>query len=412
MNIGYILAKRYVCKSKLGQGSFGHVYLAYDIKLDKTWAIKVCSHFSKQEIFALKQINHYMFPRIVDVIIQDDLEYLVMDYIEGETLSSYCRTHNVSERQAIGWFQEIAYAMHYLHCLTPSVIYSDLKPDNIIVTPTGEIRIVDFGSIYVDTIKSDNITGTSFYAPSELNCSCPTVSSDIYSFGMTMYRIMTGSTVLLRDKKGVLLPERINKTLSSDSLRIIKRCTQIEADKRFHSMSDIIGALDHIDFTKNHIFLRISRILTNQLSSILMAILQIVLATTILVTGYLGLNPVITIIAGIAFALSIVIKRPVNSWETKKEIIKVSMFLSLIAISAFAIFNNIKGVSSLEERLDVTLYDSNNCKLLVRPGATWEVDDDIVLSLSKKELSSSNTITITCNNEYGSKSYSFLCSAK
>lgn len=406
MNTGYIIADRYICKQKLGNGSNGYVYLVFDNKLNKNWAVKICSHFSEQEIYALKQINYYLFPRIVDVIKQDSYEYLIMDYIEGDTLTNYCNTHSISEKQAVQWCQEIATGMHYLHNMTPPIIYSDLKPDNIIVTPSGDIRIIDFGSIYVDTIKSNNVTGTTFFAPEELNHDTPTVASDIYSFGMTMYRLLTGQRKEIRDSKGILLPELTNKNLSCNTTHIIKRCTRIDRQDRYHSMADIINELNSSKLSHS--------IFSFKYSAYIRTLLQFILAATTLLIARFAANPLYCLIPAFLLIISIYCRKPAYSWETKKEIVRITLLVLFLSLFSYAIIkNNIKSVPFSKERLDITLYDKYNCKLLVRPGATWEVDDDIKLSLSKDELlATPSTITITCDNEYGTKSYSFQCSVR
>lgn len=382
MNKGFVLDNRYEYMMDLGCGSNGSVYLVYDNKLNKKWAVKVCSHFSEQEIYALKQINYYFFPRIVDVIVQDEHEYLIMDYIEGETLSVYCQTHALPEKQAIIMCKEIACALHYLHNMTPSIIYADLKPDNIIITPSGEARIIDFGSIYVDTIKSNAITGTTFYAPAELSTSVPTIASDIYSFGMTMYRILTGQRKELRNSKGILLPERINRNISISSVNIIKRCTLPSPSERYHSMNDIIRDLTNFSQSRRKLFF------FNTTSSCPSVLCKPFCFFPFHRNG------------------------KVSSWETTKEIIKLTLCLLAVLATFFSFLHNIKSVPSSKERLDITLYDKN-CKLLVRPGATWEVDEDITLSLSKDELlSTPSTVTITCANDSGTKSYSFQCAVR
>ena len=91
-----ILDDRYVFQKKLGAGTGGNVYYAYDIKLDKYWAVKECHQYSANEVKVLRTLDYYAFPRIVDTVIEDGYYYLVMDYIEGQNLAATIDNHRLS----------------------------------------------------------------------------------------------------------------------------------------------------------------------------------------------------------------------------------------------------------------------------------------------------------------------------
>lgn len=409
MEYGYTISDRYVCRKPLGKGGNGSVYLAYDNKLLKYWAVKSCNNLSEREIYALKCINHFAFPRIVDVIKQDNMEFLVMDYIEGETLATYCKNHSVTEKQLLIWYKKIASALHYLHCMNPAVFYVDCKPENIMITPSGDIRIIDLGSIYVDSNRTQTISGTKFYAPSELGKSMPCATSDIYSLGMTMYRLVTKSSVEYRDIYGNLCPERINKNISSRLVRIIKKCTQINPKSRFQSMGDIIESLNSAQKT--------SKLHLPSLNIVANTILKLIIAASIIIIAYFFKQSSIYIVFLLFIALLLICKRPTYfTWETKKDIYKCSITITILLLFLLSSLLSTKSFASgiqkdvpKTERLDITLYDDNNRKLLVRPNAIWQVENDIKLSLSKYEVLEPSTITVICTNNSGTKSFSFDC---
>ena len=232
LEYGYEIAGRYVYRKALGSGACGSVFLAYDRKISKLWAVKMCENIRGYEAEALKKIDHCAFPRIVDVCEQDKAVFLVMDYVEGESLGKYCRNHAVSQRQILIWCRKIAEAIEYLHNMTPSLLYMDCKPDNIMLTTAGEIRLVDLGSIYVKNDDISNIvSGTEFFAPEEITKYSlhkleytPDERSDIYSLGMTMYTLLTGCRVEYRDRYGNICARRQNKNISRVTEQIIRKC--------------------------------------------------------------------------------------------------------------------------------------------------------------------------------------------
>ena len=408
LEYGYTISDRYVLRKSLGRGGNGSVYLAFDNRLEKYWAVKACHNLSEYEIYALKQINHFAFPRIVDVISQDNYEFLIMDYIEGETLASYCSHHSASEKQILIWSRKIASALSYLHSMNPSVMYVDCKPSNIMITPSGDIRLIDLGSIFVeDKSSKESVSGTLFYVPSELASSTPTVATDVYSFGMTMYRLLTGSRVEYRNSAGVLMPNKINKHLHKGTVHIIQKCTASSPDMRYHSARDLVKDLEELISTgklssAQHISSRTFIVLT-----------ELVLAISILLIAAFVTNYCIYIIP-VLFVILLEISKSKGSYtyEIIKDIYRSSVPLGIGMLILSLVFGATTKGAYNNERLDISLYDDYNRKLLVKPGATWIVNNDIMLSLNKNELSTDQcTVTISCVSADSNKSYSFKCAS-
>ena len=322
MNEGYVIADRYICKEKLGKGANGSVYLVYDNKLDKYWAVKECIMHNENEIEALKSVDNNAFVRIVDVIRQDMCEFVIMDRVEGITLSEYCRSHAPNEKTIIRWMTEVAKAMNYLHNLKTPLLYMDCKPDNIMLTNSGDIRLVDLGSTYTYTVRNNNIriSSTRFFAPKEIKDNNEGIHldiySDVYSFGMTMYRLLTLSNIEYRDRRGRLCPEYINKHISRACSDIVKRSTMTDPNKRYHSMNDVIRDLSEaLNTKKRHRFnvpLMFDHIVKYALSIII-----------ILCAMYTNIQFNTFAIPGLFILLVCLCKRPsYYTWETKKSIVR------------------------------------------------------------------------------------------
>lgn len=430
---GYKLADRYIFRKRLGKGANGSVFLAYDTKLNKCWAVKVCNNYSKQELEALKKIDFFAFPRIVDVVHQDEKDYLVMDYIEGENLEKYRRQHALSERQILRMGRKIAEAMGYLHSLTPALLYMDCKPQNIIVTATGDIRLVDLGSVYVCDENTKNvISGTAFYAPGEVkknglhNNINPDSRSDIYSLGMTLYYLLTGCKVEYRDRYGRLCLRRQNRNITKTAEKIVRKCTATKMKDRYQNMSDLIKDINNV--TGSGVNVVLTRIKEN-VKPVILGLIDItckgMVCAGILINAYYYAenlqqnNLIICFLFGIIF-LFLCRNKSVYSWENRKDIFRGAgariLFLIIIMTSALS-GEKVKANSALErdcaeisQVLDVTLYDGYGHKLLVRPGAVWEISRDIYMSIPAEQISSEDCkITVKYDTVKEHKEYSFFC---
>ena len=326
METGYTIADRYVCKKLLGKGGSGSVYMVYDMKLDKNWAVKLCHGGRPEEAAALKRIDCSAFPRIVDVIHQDDTDFLIMDYVDGITLSARCRLYAASEGEVLTWMLRTAEALKTLHEQTPPLLYMDCKPDNIMLTNSGDIRLVDLGSVYAyDSDRKGSVSSTRFFAPGEVVKPASGVRigihSDVYCFGMTMYRLLTGSSIEYRDSLGRLCPEHKNKHISKASQRIIKRCTAINPDSRYQSMQDIIRDLE---YAINSVERKAAFSIPVTLNRLLDKLLKYALATVIIVCGIRLDTPIGLPVTSILFVLLFMLcMRPeYYSRETIKSVMR------------------------------------------------------------------------------------------
>ncbi len=248
--IGMILGNRYVPVKVIGRGGMSVVYLVRDLRLNKAWALKEITsddHVLMAEAEILKRLEHPALPRIVDIFEQEKRTCLVMDYVEGETLESLRKRGYVPpEEVALNWMKQLASVLHYLHSQKPPIIYGDLKPSNIILTPGGRLKLIDFGIAKIDA-KGDTheeITyGTKGFAPPEsYRPGAADIRSDIYSLGMTIHCLFTGDDP--RDRGYVYHPVRyFRPEISKQTEEILEKCMAKDPDRRFSNCKELTKAL-------------------------------------------------------------------------------------------------------------------------------------------------------------------------
>lgn len=211
LNPDTILAERYIIVKTIGQGGMGAVYMALDSRLSHmTVAVKEMSiralgddssasiGIFQKEAAMLISLKHPALPVIRDFFSGEQGRwYLVMDYIEGETLSAVARRRgSIPEAEVLEWGKQLCDILDYLHNQNPPVIFRDLKPSNIMLTPGGEIKLIDFGiarHFQQDKTSDTAAFGSSGFAPPEqYGINQTDHRSDIYSLGATLHYLLTG----------------------------------------------------------------------------------------------------------------------------------------------------------------------------------------------------------------------------
>jgi serine/threonine-protein kinase len=231
---GRLLVNRYRIESLLGSGGMGAVYRAYDTKLRRNVAIKenivvipgvpqdVIEARRRQferEAAVLGSLHHPNIPGVQEhFTMPDGNQYLVMDYVEGDDMSQIIAERgSLPEEEAITWVGQVCNALEYLHSQDPPVIHRDVKPQNIKVTPKGQVFLVDFGIAKLGGVDSRTTRGalsvTPGFSPPEQYAMIGTDSrSDIYSLGATLYALLTGQvppdSVSLQGGELELVPPR------------------------------------------------------------------------------------------------------------------------------------------------------------------------------------------------------------
>ena len=435
-----VLGNRYRIVRHLGKGGRGSVYLCHDNKLHKDWAVKELEEPSdlerSMELELLKTISCNVFPRIVDIVKENGRVFLVMDYVEGVTLKEKMRHQTLTEKDVLPWAKDIARGIDYLHRMSVPILYMDCKPDNIMLTSGGEIRLVDLGSAYVCfKDKKQRISGTKYFAPKEQyrpgrdkEVCVPDARTDIYAFGMTLYYLLTGGEKEKR-RGGRLCIKDVNPSVSWGMSHIIEKCTMEKPEQRYQSMEEVLEQLQHIR--------RIGRKKEGRmrLQKACMTMGKTVCAFLILLFAHryrycqseTGNYLYYMFGFGIVFLLLCRTRKSVL-YELNKDVFctmgKRFLYLLLLVcalngmghLTTYAAEEKKVGLTdasenkTYKEQLKITLYDEYGRKVLVKDGACWEMEKDIVLAVPMDELESGEgMITVCYENASGnvSKQYSF-----
>lgn len=262
--VGQVIDDKYEILKLIGQGGMSRVYLAMDKRLNKQWAIKEIEKRAKDknneiviqsaiaEANLIKQLDHPAIVRIVDIIDNGDVIYIIEDYIEGETLSSVLETQGAQPQElVIEWAMQICEALEYLHTRKPPIIYRDMKPANVMIKPDGNIKVIDFGIAreYKDQSLADTVSlGTKGYAaPEQFGGKGQTdARTDVYCLGVTLYHLLTGQNPC--EPPYEIYPIRHwNPQLSAGLEAIIQKCTQLNPDDRYQSCAELLYALHHYE---------------------------------------------------------------------------------------------------------------------------------------------------------------------
>ncbi|MDY7080145.1 MAG: serine/threonine-protein kinase [Chloroflexota bacterium] len=251
-----LLQDRYRIVEKLGGGGMGQVYLAHDIRLaDKPCAVKemvpdphatpeeqaqAADQFHR-EAAILAHLNHPYLPNVYDYFDEKDNFYLVMDYVEGEALEEQIAQspNGLPQEMVVEWAIQLCDVLEYLHSQTPPVIFRDMKPANVMITPEGNIKLIDFGVARLfdpgkrtDTLKM----GTAGYAPPEQYAGQgqTTPCSDVYALGATLHELLTSADPTVQPF--VFTPPRHLKSSISPSLSdVVMRAVNLDPGDRFQT---------------------------------------------------------------------------------------------------------------------------------------------------------------------------------
>ncbi|HUV27127.1 MAG TPA: serine/threonine-protein kinase [Anaerolineales bacterium] len=273
---GVILRDRYKIRRIIGQGGMGSIYLAEDIRLEgRQCALKEVQHESSlsddtlqqaQEQFLreaqiLARLDHPNLPKVSDYFSDEDREYLVMDYVPGEDLRTLMLAARrkktfLPEREVLGWSNQLADALDYMHSLDPPILHRDIKPSNLKLTPSGLIKLVDFGLVKLLASEEMTITilqgrGTALYTPLEQyggDTGHTAVPSDIYAFGATLYHLLTNTPPIeARERflrpESLIPPRQINPEISVRTERAILWALSLHPDERPQSVEEFRQSL-------------------------------------------------------------------------------------------------------------------------------------------------------------------------
>jgi serine/threonine-protein kinase len=276
--LGAVVHDRYRVVNIVGRGGVGTVYQVNDILFGKnnSYALKELIDQSEgaRKQFAneaqwLQALDHRSIPKVREYFDWNDRLYLVMDFVDGENLEQKLLRSGgrpLPEDQVINWILPICDALDYLHAQRPPILHRDVKPANIIVTPSGHPVLVDLG-IAKEHLPGAGQTatfvrkaGTEGYAPPEQYTTAGMTGpwSDVYGLGATMYELLTGRVPPTAVERVALdsvmaLPRQLNPAISPHVEEVILRSVAIRPADRFQTVGDVARALmGQRTFTSSH----------------------------------------------------------------------------------------------------------------------------------------------------------------
>ncbi len=269
LKAGEVLRSRYRVNRVIGQGGMGSIYLADDLRLTgRQCALKEVEHDRTlppellkeardqflREATVLARLDHPNLPKVSDYFSQNNRDYLVMDFVPGKDLRTMMLEARNSgtflpEDSILNWAAQLADALIYLHGQDPPILHRDIKPSNLKVTPSGLLKLVDFGLVKLMASGEVTITllqgqGTVLYTPLEQyggDSGHTDARSDLYSFGATLYHLLTnqapmGARERFLHPDGMVAPSQINPEISSRTEKAVLWAMGIHPDERPQSV--------------------------------------------------------------------------------------------------------------------------------------------------------------------------------
>jgi serine/threonine-protein kinase len=210
-----------------------------------------------REASTLARLDHPNLPKVSDYFSESDRDYLVMDFVAGQDLQTklagaLAQSRHLDEKQVLAWAEQLCSALEYLHNQDPPVLHRDIKPSNIKITPSGTVKLVDFGLVKVllpdeqRTITVVQGRGTVQYTPLEQyggDSGHTDARSDIYSFSATLYHLLTGQAPADAKRRFLMpgslaLPRSLNSAISPQVERAILWGLAMHPDERPASMAE------------------------------------------------------------------------------------------------------------------------------------------------------------------------------
>jgi serine/threonine protein kinase len=278
MQIGDVLNGTYRIERPLGVGGQARVWQARHLRLPRTFAIKECplnvldsrERLERRILFererdilaALSHPGHPAIPKIIDFWEEPNYLFMVMDLVEGDTLSDVLlRRRRVTEAEAVNWGKQIAEVLVYLHNWNPPIIYRDLSPDNVMLDRSGQLHLIDFGiaRIYKPGQARNTVSlGKVGYASPEHLAGGKAQTdarSDVYTAGALLYHLLTGQEPIpvvdrLKHRAGLLggrpllLPRTLNPQITPGMEACLLRAMELEPAQRYQSAQELLYSLE------------------------------------------------------------------------------------------------------------------------------------------------------------------------
>ena len=267
LKTGMIVAERYEILGKIGTGGMADVYKAKDHKLNRFVAVKVLKPEFREDTTFIKKfrseaqaaavLTHPNIVNVFDVGDDNGVYYIVMELIEGITLKEYIsKKGKLSVKEATSIAIQVSMGLEAAH--SHGIVHRDVKPQNIIISMDGKVKVTDFGiarAASSNTISSNVMGSVHYSSPEQVRGGYSDEKSDIYSLGITLYEMVTGkvpfdgdTTVAIAIKhlqEEMVPPSAYTPELPHSLEQIILKCTQKSVDRRDQNMEDVIAYLKH-----------------------------------------------------------------------------------------------------------------------------------------------------------------------
>jgi serine/threonine-protein kinase len=262
---------RYIVSQMIGTGGMADVYLGLDTRLDREVAIKVLrrdlakdpafvARFRK-EALAAGGLNHSGIVAVYDSGEENDSPYIVMELVNGKTLREKMQTQSISLPRSLEIIKGILQALDYSH--NQGIVHRDIKPGNIMITDTGDIKVMDFGIARVTDdmgttmTNTWNVVGTAQYlSPEQATGELADGRSDLYSLGCLMYELLTGQppftgdtpvSVAFQHVSAPLIPaSKIKPTLDTNLDRMLEVVLAKDPKNRYQDAQAMLADLEHV----------------------------------------------------------------------------------------------------------------------------------------------------------------------
>ncbi len=260
---GTLISNRYDVQNKIGSGGMAIVYKAIDRKLDRVVTLKIMreEHIEDEEFIrrfniearAAAKLNHPNIVKIFDVGRFKNIYYIVMEYIDGVTLKDLILSRGLfTDEEILGVTIQIASAISHAH--EHDIVHRDVKPQNILVTMTGEVKVTDFGiataiNSQTEELNENTIGSVHYFSPEQARGSNVDEKSDIYSIGITMFEMACGKPPFDDDTVVAIAVKHINEPLpnvydfneniSENVTTIINKATQKSKMNRYDSTEEM-----------------------------------------------------------------------------------------------------------------------------------------------------------------------------
>ncbi len=265
VKIGMTINDRYEIIEKIGTGGMSDVYKALDTKLNRNVAIKVLkAEFGENENFVSKfrveaqaaaGLMHSNIVNVYDVGEENDIHYIVMELVEGITLKKYIeKKARLTYKEAVSIAIQVSLGIEAAHAAR--IIHRDIKPQNIIISRDGKVKVTDFGiakAATSNTITSNVMGSVHYTSPEQARGGYSDEKSDIYSLGITMFEMLTGRVPFNGETTVAIAIKHIQEPMPSPREyvpeipacveSIIFKCCEKSPDRRYQSMGDLISDL-------------------------------------------------------------------------------------------------------------------------------------------------------------------------